>query len=404
MKFKNIFLTSLIGVGFVVASCNNVIKHSEGLKNNKKREQNESSEPGKNNNGADGSKNDKKSEQNESGDKDTESDSNLGMIQKIETFNNLVAKSIKNAKKLVYQPSDYYKNLEGKSGEDLIGALFNVQESHRDSTGSYAHLFNTYYDAFIDKYYENDGTILDIYSENPSGKDPYNFSKSDKEGNDESYLTTKYRLDYLLKKKKKHKKPGNHNKNENNGEGSKYNREHIIPQSWFSRKTPMRHDAHHVWPTDKYVNAKHSNLPFGTVKNATFTSKNGTKVGVSVEDGNEVTEVINEFKGDLARAILYFVFTYRDKDLTANGVSKRFFERKNNTNSIKTPFLKTMLLWSSKDPLTLFDIDRNNAIFKHQHNRNPFIDYPELIDVVFKNNKTYVFKNKGILIGFEANN
>ncbi|ACF07591.1 Extracellular ribonuclease precursor [Metamycoplasma arthritidis] len=263
--------------------------------------------------------------------------------------------------------SNYYASLDGLSNKKLFNKLFEVQKSHLQSWNYQELITKIYPDAFVDKYYEKDGTVLDIYGENPSGKDPFNFRHG------------QYR-------------------DVGNAEGKGMNREHLVPQSWFSKMTPMRNDAHHVWPTDKKVNAVHGNFPYGTVSKAKYVSKNGTKIGVSEEDGQDVCEVIDEFKGDVARAYLYFAFTYKDQTLTANRVAERFF---NEDNSIKKSFLATMLKWHMQDPISQFDIDRNNAIAKHQGIRNPFIDYPELVEAIYGNNKTFVFQNKGILIGKE---
>ncbi len=77
-----------------------------------------------------------------------------------------------------------------------------------------------------------------------------------------------------------------------------------MPQSWFKKEKLARQDAHHVWPTDILVNNKRDNYPFGKVTNAIFTSKNGTKID------NYLAEPIDEFKGDIARAHLYFAITH----------------------------------------------------------------------------------------------
>ncbi|TPR54373.1 ribonuclease [Metamycoplasma neophronis] len=260
---------------------------------------------------------------------------------------------------------NFYASLEGLSGQALREGLFSIQKANRNKTGSYNDLFKTYEDAFVDKYYEKDGSVLDIYEENPQGKDTY------------IQWHGKYR-------------------DTGNAEGKGMNREHLIAQSWFSQQAPMRNDAHHVWPTDKKVNAWHGNYPYGTVKTPKIISVNGTKIGDSVEDGRPVAEVIDEFKGDVARAHLYFAFTYRDKNLYNNESANRFFVRNRlGLAEIKDKFKQTMLNWAKSDNISQFDIDRNNGIYKHQGNRNPFIDYPELIDVVFNGNNDFVFHNKG---------
>src|SRR5690606_39825219 len=83
------------------------------------------------------------------------------------------------------------------------------------------------------------------------------------------------------------------------GEGSCYNREHLIPQSVFNEGSPMKTDGHHVVPTDGYVNGQRSNHPIGKVSSASWTSTNGSKKGTSAVPGysGTVFEPIDEFKG-----------------------------------------------------------------------------------------------------------
>ncbi|AWX42629.1 Extracellular ribonuclease precursor [Metamycoplasma cloacale] len=267
---------------------------------------------------------------------------------------------------IVYNESDnYYSSLNGLSGDALINNLFTIQKKNREHVLGYNDLFETYKYAFVDKYYEKDGSVMDIYGENPKGNDPFVFWHG------------KYR-------------------DVGSREGEGMNREHLVAQSWFGKAAPMRNDAHHVWPTDKVVNARHSNYPFGTVTRATYTSLNGTKVGTSAEDGKPVTEVIDEFKGDVARAFLYVAFTYRDRNLRSNESAQRFFIDSKNT--ISPAFLKTMLAWHRMDPVDQFDLDRNNGVASRQVVRNPFTDYPELVDVIFGNNANYQFTNRGVAL------
>ncbi|WP_052461470.1 endonuclease [Metamycoplasma canadense] len=271
--------------------------------------------------------------------------------------------------------NNFYSSLEGLSGETLRNKLFELQLQNRTKTPGYSNLFETYKDAFVDKYYENDGSVLDLYTEIPNGKDKYNFYHG------------KFR-------------------DIGNEEGKGMNREHIIAQSWFGKKAgkEMRNDAHHVWPSDKQINSIHGNIPFGQTKNGRIVSSNGTKIGIGIEDNEKVFEVIDEFKGDVGRAILYFVLTYRDRAIAKNHPGQRVFVLKNGKYNIRTNFLKTYLNWHKLDGISQFDIDRNNGIYKHQQNRNPFTDYPELIKVYFENDNNFVFKNKGIAVKIIKNN
>ena len=43
-------------------------------------------------------------------------------------------------------------------------------------------------------------------------------------------------------------------------------------------------------------------------------------------------------------------------------------------------WLDTLIQWHLDDPVDAFEMRRNDRIEYHQGNRNPFIDYPELLD------------------------
>ncbi len=155
-------------------------------------------------------------------------------------------------------------------------------------------------------------------------------------------------------------------------EGQGYNKEHSVPQSWFSEASPMKSDAFHIFPTDTYVNSKRSNYPFGEVSNSTYTSSNGSKAG------SNIFEVADEYKGDIARVYLYMATAYQDKcGSWSGGVFQSSFPH------IKTNTLKMFLQWTKDDPVSEREILRNNAIYKHQGNRNPFVDKPSLAKIMF---------------------
>ena len=185
---------------------------------------------------------------------------------------------------LAQAPAGYYNGTEGLTGAALKTKLSQIITAGAIDNG-YDGLYNGYPTTDTDHYYENDGSVLDMYSENPSGTDPYTYRHGIK-------------------------KCGNYS-----AEGDCYNREHVVPQSFFNSARPMVSDIHFIRPTDGKVNGMRSNYPFGAVANPAFTSKNGTKVGPSVSTGysGTVCEPINEFKGDIARMIFYFVTRYESK-------------------------------------------------------------------------------------------
>jgi endonuclease I/chitodextrinase len=246
-------------------------------------------------------------------------------------------------------PAGYYSTATG-TGFTLKTQLFNIIKGHTDN--GYAGLYVTYQNSDRDYYYENDGTVLDMYSENPKGVDPYNYSSGSTQ------------------------RCGTYS-----AEGDCYNREHIIPQSVFGSNSPMVADAHFITPTDGKVNGNRSNYPHGTVASVSWTSKNGSKLGSSAIAGytGPIFEPIDEFKGDIARMYLYFATRYE------NTVSGYNFPMFNNTSDqvFTTPFLNLLLTWCAQDPVSQREIDRNNAIYVRQNNRNPYIDHPEYIQLVW---------------------
>ncbi|QCX53691.1 endonuclease [Elizabethkingia sp. JS20170427COW] len=247
---------------------------------------------------------------------------------------------------------NYYSTANGLTGYALKTELGKIISNGAKDFG-YGGLYDTYATSDIDHYYEKDGSVLDIYSENPAGKDPYNFIPGEK-------------------------KCGNYSK-----EGDCYNREHIVPQSLFDKKSPMVSDAHFIVPTDGKVNGMRSNYPFGIVKTPSFTSDNGTKVGTSGSNGygGTVAEPIDEFKGDVARMILYFVTRYESK--RASFSSGNILE--NNADGLTSWEKEVLLKWHYQDPVSQKEIDRNNAVFARQQNRNPYIDHPEWTRTIWGN-------------------
>ena len=242
----------------------------------------------------------------------------------------------------------YFRTVGKKSGYALKSELSRIISStHKNN--SYDALFRAYQMGDSDTSLDNDGTVLDIYSEDPSGADPYNY---------------------------KHfkKKCGNY-KTESNC----YNREHIFPQSLFYKRAPMRSDYFHVLPTDGKVNGMRGSYPFGeVVGEVKWKSRNGSKLGHSnyPKYRGMVFEPIDEFKGDVARALLYFATRYErqmprfKEHAMTNGSSQQAY---------KKWFLKTLVKWHQQDPVSVHERQRNEAGCKFQKNRNPFIDNPEWV-------------------------
>lgn len=163
-----------------------------------------------------------------------------------------------------------------------------------------------------------------------------------------------------------------------------YNREHSVPQSWFNG-SPMKSDAFHVIPTDGKVNNQRGNHPLGECSGGTYLSSQATgKLGQSTFAGytGTVFEVADEYKGDFARAYFYMVARYRTVALNGSDGSVMF--TRNNGITGLTPYaMNLMMKWHRQDPVSQKELDRNEAIYQYQHNRNPFIDHPCLAEYIW---------------------
>ncbi len=247
-------------------------------------------------------------------------------------------------------PAGYYDSATG-TGYTLKTQLHNIIDDH--TVVSYDALWTHFQSTDVDNYYENDGSVLDMYSENPAGTDPYEFT-----------FVSNQCGTYSV-------------------EGDCYNREHSWPKSWFNDASPMYSDIFHLYPTDGKVNGMRSNWPFGETNAPTWTSQNGSKLGPSAYPGytGTVFEPLDEFKGDFARSYFYMATRYEDVisgwpgcDMLDGSADKVF-----------TDWALNMLIdWHNADPVSQKEIDRNDLIYTNvQHNRNPFIDHPEYVNYIW---------------------
>ena len=247
-------------------------------------------------------------------------------------------------------PQGYYNGTDGLIGNELKLALHNIiaDDSHVSYTPGIWNAFNQ-----TDK---RPGTdyVWDIYSDIPNGTPPYQFTlgQGDQCGSYDS-------------------------------EGDCYNREHLWPQSWTNDDATHQTDLHHVFPTDGFVNYQRSNYPFGEVYNATWTSQNGSKLGnckTSLGYSGTVFEPIDEYKGDIARALMYVSVRYYtdDDDWGKSDMTNK---------SVIYDWAMTMLLrWHENDPVSEKETNRNEAVYAKQNNRNPFIDNPEFAERIWNPN------------------
>lgn len=250
------------------------------------------------------------------------------------------------------EPDGYYTSCEGKTGEALLKALSSVVSSHK----------NVGYDGLWEVYKTSDvypdGTLWDIYT---TKKWSRSFTKC---GN--------YKLI-----------------------GDCVNREHSFPKSWWGGgKQTQYSDAFHLYPTDGKVNGQRSSYPYGECAGGTRLPNNGQvqalgKLGSSTFPGfsGRVFEPDDMYKGDLARSYFYLAAAYNKSIGSWTQGNGKDMMAGNSYPVFKQWAIELLLKWSRQDPVSDKETDRNDAIYRHQNNRNPFIDHPELVEYIWGDKK-----------------
>jgi len=160
--------------------------------------------------------------------------------------------------------------------------------------------------------------------------------------------------------------------------------EHSLPKSWWGGAENMAYrDLFHLYPSDGSTNSSKSNHPLGIVKPGDATFDNGvSRIGTSSFSpaySGKAFEPADEFKGDFARSYLYIATVYEHyAPLWTSPMMQR------NTYPVWTPWARELLLqWHAADPVSVKERLRQEAVYAIQGNRNPFIDYPDLVSYIW---------------------
>ncbi|MBR2237616.1 MAG: endonuclease [Prevotella sp.] len=254
----------------------------------------------------------------------------------------------------------YYRPANGKSGAELKTALCQIIcDPKVVGYGGYVGLKEAYRLTDV----RPDGYLRDWYSNATQYEPGSNFSSSTKE------------------------------------EGQGYNREHLLPQSWFGSKVdPMYSDIMHVVPTDARLNGMRSDNPFGEVTDKASQvskSKNGySQWGAPNKDLgapsglSKVFEPNDEIKGDIARIYFYMLTAYEDRLMSWPWRNSRtatyvFDEAGSPYEPLKPWAFEMFMRWSAQDPVDSIELARNEGVWRVQGNRNPYVDYPGLEQYVW---------------------
>ena len=317
---------------------------------------------------------------------------------------------------------NYYSSLNGKSAEELSGTnlLKNLRSIIHNGVTFYS------YNQVTDIYVITERDWVNSPKEGMAGYDSgtdiiANFKHSTEVENN-PYIKLLY-CDYNVKDKTKYKGDG-----DVSTKTVTFDKEHVWSQSHGfdngtssgSNLTGAGSDLHHLKAGAQFGNRTlHSNYSYGFVNTETISTddkeyEKGNKTGTplfphSEDQENKVFEPQDCDKGDIARALLYMVACYNNfggnaptpEDPALKLVNYVISDSNNgySSDNLQSGYygvLEDILAWHHMDPVDEFEIHRNNLIFNnYQHNRNPFIDYPEWVDYIW-GTSTYDSENKTI--------
>lgn len=166
----------------------------------------------------------------------------------------------------------------------------------------------------------------------------------------------------------------------NNGGGaSQWNREHTWAKSHgrFGTRKGAGTDAHHLRPTDVTVNSARGNLDFDE-GGEIYTDPDGP---TTCRVDGDSWEPRDEVKGDVARMLFYMAVRYE-----GDAPGEPDLELNEKVNNGKNPFhgkLSILLKWHQEDPVSDWELRRNDRVYEKQNNRNPFIDHPEYANYIW---------------------
>ena len=161
--------------------------------------------------------------------------------------------------------------------------------------------------------------------------------------------------------------------------------EHSLPKSWWGGyEWAAYKDLNQLYPSDGSTNNAKSNYPLGQVSGTVYFDNGVSKIGNAVYPAysGRVFEPADEYKGDFARSYFYMATAYENYSAYWNSPMMN----KNKYPVFNQWATDLLLSWHRQDPVSSKESSRTNVVYSFQQNRNPFIDYPELVEYIWGNN------------------
>lgn len=158
------------------------------------------------------------------------------------------------------------------------------------------------------------------------------------------------------------------------------NIEHSFAKSWWGGSTaPASYkDLYNLMPCETGINGSKSNYAMGKVTSVKIT--NGcTTIGPSAW-GITVWEPADKWKGDFARGYMYMATAYQNLTWSSSGLN---ILQQNAWPTLKPEASELYMQWARQDGVTDEEVRRNQAVHEIQGNRNPFVDFPNLMEYIW---------------------
>ena len=179
---------------------------------------------------------------------------------------------------------------------------------------------------------------------------------------------------------------------------SSIDKEHCVPNSWWGGPTVDNEYAYgdlmNLYPANNSINRSKGNNPLSEVGATTPAGNNGvSKSGTSITVGYTGSgfEPADIYKGDFARTYFYMATCYQNYTTWLSDNTGQYEITGGVYPSFQPWAIPLLLKWSRMDPVSDKEIARNETVYRLQHNRNPFIDYPQLAEYIWGNKKDSVF-------------
>jgi endonuclease I len=164
---------------------------------------------------------------------------------------------------------------------------------------------------------------------------------------------------------------------------SGWNREHLWPQSLGVGDSGAAFaDVHHLRPSGWRVNSARGNKFFGScldesTDSCTIPAHDGAASDTEADALNFLPP--EAVRGDIARALFYMDIRYNESTHEVDLVLSDCPGGSSNTMG----YLSQLLEWHQDDPVSDEELDRNEKACYWQGNRNPFVDFPNIVEDVY---------------------